>query len=271
MGDGRLRIKKARRGVLVETTPNVPIETPPQEPRSARRPLGAQVPVTVSVVIPALNEAANIERAVASALAAGALEVIVCDGGSQDTTVQLATQAGATVVHSRPGRGIQQNIGAEQASGDFLLFLHADNWLSVDAIDQVAQFASDGGLAGGMRQSIDAAGWRYRLLEIGNAARIRLLHTAYGDQAIFVRSSTFHEVGGFPAAPIMEDVLLMRKLKGITRPTLLEGPVGVSARRWQTHGILRQTLLNLGLVSALKCGASPGWLAKFYPRHGAAE
>ena len=138
--------------------------------------------VKISVVIPALNEAANIVRAVTSAQESGADEVIVADGSSGDETCKLAELSGAQVVSSSRGRAVQQNAGARAASGDVLLFLHADNWLSRDAISQVlsAVHRRKNKHCGSFQQRIEAGPFIYRLLERGNAERVRWLGLPYG-------------------------------------------------------------------------------------------
>jgi rSAM/selenodomain-associated transferase 2 len=172
------------------------------------------------------------------------------------------------VIAAPRGRGVQQNSGAKTATGDVFLFLHADNWLSGNVADQMERaFRGSSRLHGAFHQRIDADGLAYRLLERGNAERIRWLGLPYGDQAIFVRRETFFAVGGFPEVPLMEDVLLMQRLRRRSWPLLLSGPVHVSPRRWQQHGVLRQTLRNWTLLVALTAGASPERLARFYRRH----
>lgn len=225
----------------------------------------------LSVIIPALNEAANIGRAAASAWGAGADEVIVADGGSSDDTPVLAAAAGATVISSPPGRATQQNAAARLATGDVLLFLHADNWLAPDVGQQLrVALAGSDRTHGALRQRIDAEPWIYRWLERGNAERVRWCGVPYGDQAIFIRRAVFESAGGWPAVPLMEDVILMRKLRRQSWPLLLPGPVHVSPRRWQRHGVLRQTLRNWRLLAALSFGVSPARLAQQYARHDAA-
>ena len=223
---------------------------------------------SVSVIVPALNESLRIARAVNSAFTAGAGEVIVVDGGSTDDTTQQADKAGALVVNSQPGRAVQQNAGAELARGNVLLFLHADNWLDVDTIQQISQHCqSRAHVAGAFRQSIDAAGLAYRILERGNALRAGWLGRPYGDQGIFVDKQLFADVGCFPDVPLMEDVLIMRQIRLHLRPALLPGPIHVDARRWQQGGIVRQTLRNWSLLAAHTLGWSPDQLARFYPTH----
>ena len=224
--------------------------------------------VNVSVVIPAINERALIGRAIASAWQAAAAEVIVVDGGSQDGTPQIAQGLQCRVLAAPAGRASQQNAGAAVATGEALLFLHADNWLAEPALAQVGQALQDPATVGGsFRQAIDAQGARFRLLEWGNGLRARWLGMPYGDQGLFVRRHTFQEVGGFAAVPLMEDVLLMRLLRRQGRLAFLPGPVRVDARRWQQAGLVRQTLRNWLLLTAWRLGVSPARLARFYPRH----
>ncbi len=222
----------------------------------------------VSVVIPALNEADNIVRAVESAHTAGAGEVIVVDGGSHDETVWLAEQHGAKIIVSQSGRAVQQNAGAADATGAALLFLHADNWLTAHSIEQIVNaMANPSVLAGAFRQRIEAGGWGYRWLERGNALRATVVGLPYGDQGLFIRRQTFEQLGGFPDARLMEDMMLMKRLRRISRPILLPGPLHVSPRRWQRHGLVRQTMRNWFLLTAHSCGVSANRLAQFYPAH----
>jgi hypothetical protein len=154
------------------------------------------------------------------------------------------------------------------ANGETLLFLHADNWLAPSVGEQMRRtFAHKGLLHVAFRQRIEASGCKYRLLENGNAARVRLLGLPYGDQGIAVRAETFWRLGGFPPVPIMEDLQLMRKLRAWAWPALLEGPIYVNPRRWQQRGVVGQTLRNWSLVAAHTLGVSPAQLARFYPPH----
>ena len=220
----------------------------------------------ISVIIPTLNEKGNIVEVVHSALAAGAEEVIVVDGGSTDGTVEIAIQLGCFVLASSPGRALQQNLGALRASGDILIFLHADCRLHPESLSSVTTTLSHNGVAGGaFEQRIDASGFIYWLIERGNALRVKWFGVAYGDQAIFVRRQLFDEIGGFPNSRLMEDVLFVRKLKMYGRIVLVSGPLTVSARRWQRHGIIRQTLRNWLIILAERIGVSPNYLARYYP------
>ena len=222
----------------------------------------------ISAIIPAVNEAGGIERAVQGAWEAGADEVLVVDGGSSDATVELALRSRAQVLSSARGRAIQQNLGAQHATGDVLLFLHADNWLDPDGGQQIREMLVDQSiLGGGFCQAIDAPQYWYRWIEGGNAWRVRLRGLVYGDQAIFMRTEVFQKLGGFPQVKLMEDLLLMRKFRRLAKPILLPGPVHVHPRRLQRCGVVQQTLCNWSLLGAQWLGIAPDRLARFYPSH----
>lgn len=226
---------------------------------------------TVSVIIPAIQEAEVIQRSVHSAVDGGALETIVVDGGSSDETRRLAAAAGATVIESPPGRARQQNAGAAVATGDVLLFLHADNFLGPSSIGQIAAHftAQPNHCWGALRQRILDDAFSYRMLEWGNALRVGWRRLPFGDQAIFVGRDWFDAVGGFPDEPLMEDLILASRLRRIRRPVLLDGPVYVDARRWRARGPWRQTWHNLRLQWRYARGVSPAELAADYLRHDA--
>lgn len=219
----------------------------------------------VSVVIPALQEAANIGAAIASARAAGADDVVVVDGGSTDGTADLARAADVVLTGTR-GRARQQNAGAERSRGDALLFLHADCRLAVGACAQIRSVLADPAVVGGcFRQRIDAPGLRYRIVERGNLLRALGWGWMYGDQGLFVRREIFERLGRFPEVRLMEDWLLSRELVRAGRSVILPGPLLVSARRWQQAGLVRQTLRNWLLLSLALAGVPPDKLSAWYP------
>ncbi len=221
-------------------------------------------PPDISIVIPAINEQDTIAACVASAIHAGATEIIVSDGGSDDETAFRASQAGAShVIRSIPGRGIQMNCGSTFASGEVVMFLHADNRLAPATLSQVCELTGDW-VWGAAGQRIDDPGFGFRLLEFGNAQRVRWRAMPFGDQAIFVRRDVFKQVGGFDEGPLMEDVELSRKLRKIAKPRLIEGPVTVNPRRWKKHGLVKQTLLNWRIQIAHKLGVAPETLVTWY-------
>ena len=226
------------------------------------------MPFDISIIIPTLDECETIATAVEHAWATQPREVLVVDGGSRDKTCEIARQHGAQVFESPRGRAWQQNLGSQHAQGEVLLFLHADNRLAPDGLQQIADALKDPSvLSGAFRQLIDASGWISRAIEYGNAQRASRHGSPYGDQGIFVRRETFEAVGRFPEVRLMEDLLLARRLRRLAKPVLLPGPLRVSARRWQKHGPVRQTLRNWSLLAAERLGASPDTLARYYPSH----
>lgn len=199
----------------------------------------------------------------------GAFEVIVADGGSPDDTCRIAAASGARVLSAPLGRASQQNAGAAAAVGDVLLFQHADTWFDQPAAPQISDALKDSPQrwGGAFRQRIEANAACYRWLERGNAVRVRFRGLPFGDQGIFVRREVFRQSGGFPLVDLMEDLILMRQLRKQSWPLLLDGPICVSARRWQTHGVIRQTVRNWSLQLAWHFGVSPNRLARYYRRH----
>ena len=188
------------------------------------------------------------------------------DGGSEDETRDLAETTASLVINSSRGRGPQQNAGAAAAQGDMLLFLHADTWLATAGREQLGRALLDGNTKfGAFYQRIEATGLHYRMLELGNAFRARALRTPYGDQGLFFRRDFFESLGGFPKIPLMEDLRLMQTLRRSGhRPTILPGPLHVSARRWMRNGVVRQTLSNWSLVLSDLRGESPDVLSERY-------
>jgi rSAM/selenodomain-associated transferase 2 len=219
----------------------------------------------ISIIIPTLNEADHIGAAVAHARALGECEMVVVDGGSTDGTIESAADADC-VLSAERGRAAQMNAGARVSRGDVLLFLHADCRLDPGALEAIQAAVTDARTVGGcFQQRIESPGWRYRLVERGNALRVHALKWIYGDQALFVRRAIFEELGGFPPVPLMEDLLFAKRLRRRGRVRLLDLRVHVSPRRWQRAGVVRQTLRNWGLIAALHLGVSPHRLARFYP------
>ena len=218
----------------------------------------------ISVIIPTLNEAASITATLEHICNRPNVEVIVADGGSDDQTPELVRVAGATVVQCNKGRGKQMNAGAALASGEILIFLHADTRLPDDFADHVCQTLRDGNSGGAFRLRIGASGWMLRLIESAANLRSRWLQLPYGDQAIFVPASVFFRMNGFQHWPLMEDYDFCCRLRKIGRIALVSASVTTSARRWQRLGVLRTTLTNLVCIAAFRLGVSPVTLARWY-------
>jgi rSAM/selenodomain-associated transferase 2 len=221
----------------------------------------------LSIVIPVLNESANI-RAALSRLAdcrRRGVEVIVVDGGSTDGTASIASTLADHVITAPRGRSRQMNAGAAAASGDAFLFLHCDCILPDDAdrrvLDALAQPAAAWG-----RFDVRIEG-RHPLLRVIAAlmnARSRLTGIATGDQAIFVRRDAFERAGHFPDIPLMEDVAFSKTMKRTSRPLCLHAKVTTSGRRWEKNGVVRTMILMWRLRLAYFLGADPTSLARRY-------
>ncbi|MGM0856652.1 MAG: TIGR04283 family arsenosugar biosynthesis glycosyltransferase [Pseudomonadota bacterium] len=222
-------------------------------------------PAALSIVIPVLNEAAGLEATLEALqpLRAQGAEVIVVDGGSVDQSVTLATPLADKVISGVPGRARQMNLGAQQASAQALVFLHADTRLPDDAMSLITTALARHAWG---RFSIVLTGRSRWLPVIGwmMNQRSRLSGIATGDQAIFVRTTTFRHLGGFADQPLMEDVELTKRLKRVSRPACLATKVVSSGRRWDQHGAWATIRLMWRLRYRYWRGASPTQLAKEY-------
>ena len=216
---------------------------------------------SVSVVIPALNEEGGVACALRSTR--GAAEKIVVDGGSRDRTREIAEAEGALVLQSLPSRGLQLDTGARRASGDWLLFLHADTWLEPGWATAI-QGLGPRDAGGAFRFAIDAPGRGYRLIEGAVALRCALFRLPYGDQALFVRRSVYERLGGFAPIPLLEDVEFVRRLRREGGLALQPQRAFTSPRRWERHGLWGTTLRNWSVLALYAAGFSPGRLARLY-------
>lgn len=225
----------------------------------------------ISVVVPAVNETECIEKTVRRALTDARVEVVVVDGGSDDDTAARAESAGATVRQSIPGRAVQMNRGAEYAQGPILLFLHADT-LPPHGYGRIVRrlLAQDNVAMGAFRFKTELESRNMRIMEWGANRRSRIFRMPYGDQAYFMKKSTFERAGGFPVLPIMEDVELVRRLKKEGQVVIADSPVVTSGRRWQSVGVWKTFFVNQWVFSLYFLGVSPESLARFYRRRTAA-
>ena len=218
----------------------------------------------ISVIIPVLNEAKILDQSLSRlAPQLKGHELIIVDGGSSDKTVLIAKKYGQ-VISAERGRARQSNAGAGAASGDILLFLHADVWLDSGAIEGVETAIAAGYIGGAFKQRIEGEHPLYRLIERAADFRAKRLRIFYGDGGIFIRRSHFDRIGGFPNIPIMEEVELSRKLRRHGEATLVEPMIHISARRWQKNGIIRTTLTNWLITLLYLLRVPPNHLAKLY-------
>jgi rSAM/selenodomain-associated transferase 2 len=219
----------------------------------------------LSIIVPVLNEAGDIEAALRALapLRQRGVEVIVVDGGSRDGAAMLARPLANRVIAAARGRGLQMNAGAAIARAGVLLFLHADTRLPDDADRLVLDGLRKSGRAWG-RFDVRFDGGGLALVACMMNLRSRLTGIATGDQAIFVTRDAFAAVGGFPPIALMEDVALSARLKRLGRPLCLAARVTTSARRWRRQGTLRTVLLMWLLRLRFFLGADPAKLAQAY-------
>ena len=223
--------------------------------------------ISLSIIIPTLNEADTISETLAGIRRSRRTEIIVVDGGSADGTAEIAEALGAIVLRTPPRKGAQMNAGAAKACGPVLLFLHADTGLPENFEECVlAAAAQDGFCAGAFSLGIASPKKGLRLIEKVANWRSRFLQMPYGDQALFVSRNRFQDVGGYPDYPIMEDFVLIRRLRNKGKVSILPQSVHTSPRRWLNLGIFKTWLLNQLIIVAFYLGISPNRLAQWYRR-----
>ncbi len=217
----------------------------------------------LGVVIPAFNEALLIGRTLDRVrISLPRAQVIVADGGSSDGTSAIAARAGATLVEAPRGRGIQCHAGAMQAASEWLLFLHADTLLPLDAERIIAAFTEV--------TAHQIATFRVRfegssfLTVWARFTRFDSVFTRFADQGILVRRSFYDRIGGFPPWPLFEEIALFQRARELTNIHWLPASVTTSARRFRQRGVIRQRLLNAELLLRYLAGASPFELAERY-------
>jgi len=223
--------------------------------------------VSLSIIIPCLNEAAGIVAALQALqpLRQRGAEVIVVDGGSSDDSITLATPLADRVLTAPRGRASQMNAGAALARGGVLLFLHADCALPHDADRLILDgLAASGRCWGRFDVSLAGAHPLLKLVAFMMNRRSRLTGIATGDQGMFVTRGLFAAAGGFPAIPLMEDIALSRILKSHGAPLCLSVRITASGRRWEERGVLRTIVLMWRLRLAYFLGADPAKLALRY-------
>lgn len=217
---------------------------------------------SVAVIIPTLNEEANLARLLPSLAAAD--EVVVSDGGSEDGSERQARAAGALWVEGEAGRGRQLNRGARLTTADVLLFLHADTTLPGGAVDRIRRAVESGYRGGGFLVRFDDSSALFRLGGTLVNARTRLTRVPLGDQAQFVSRDAFEELGGYRDWPILEDLDFARRLKRLGPVALLTPAVVTSARRYHQYGVVRTVANNWWIWLRYFLGASPFDLAERY-------
>jgi len=226
------------------------------------------MPAPLSIVIPTLNAARHLPETLAcltEGLESGLIrELVICDGGSDDVTLEIAEAIGAKVVTADWGRGQQLRAGADAAQGEWLLFLHADTQLAPGWSGVFRQHIDRAEKAGYCRLRFRTSGLIAWLFETGANMRSRL-GLPYGDQGLLISRALYDDIGGYSAMPLMEDVEIARKLK--RRLTMLPIDANTDASRYLDHGWLRQGGRNIAHLAGYLVGVSPSKLAKSYQKN----
>jgi rSAM/selenodomain-associated transferase 2 len=223
----------------------------------------------ISVIIPVYQEGEGVNRTIRHlrSIPGGAgCEIIVVDGHPEGSTLSAIDDGTVIRISSKKGRGCQMNAGAQTATGEILLFLHADTLLPPGALSRIMSVMEEGVLVGGaFSLRIDSERFFFRIIERLTNLRARLTRVPYGDQGIFLRRNYFRDIGGYREIPILEDVDLMRRIrKRGERIILLPEAVVTSSRRWDKEGLIYGTLRNRVIMALYNLGIKPETLARFY-------
>ncbi|WP_017293563.1 TIGR04283 family arsenosugar biosynthesis glycosyltransferase [Geminocystis herdmanii] len=226
------------------------------------------MPINLSVIIPVINEEKNLIKILANLKKYPDIEFIFVDGGSQDNTVKLIKQANFKVILSPIlRRSYQMNLGAENAQGEILLFLHGDTLLPPNYHQIIKEIVNQKDfILGAFTLNIDNKKSIFRLLEIMVNVRSNYLSLPYGDQGIFLKKEVFEQLGKYQDIAIMEDFELVKKAQKHGKIYLAKSAVTTSSRRWDKLGIIKTTLINQLIIMGYYLKISPEKLALFYGR-----
>jgi rSAM/selenodomain-associated transferase 2 len=224
----------------------------------------------ISIIIPVFNEFSIINKTIEHLnhlCNLHSIEIIVVDGHKFQTTIKVIKDKDIKKIRSPRGRGIQMNSGAKVASGEILLFLHADTYLTDNAPELIIKTIQDqNAVAGAFDLGIRSHKEVFRLIEKMVHIRSRLIQLPYGDQGIFIRRKFFENLGGYNNMPLMEDVDLMRRIKKAGgKIVIVKQKVLTSPRRWEKEGVILCTLRNWTLILLFFLGIPAEKLSKFYP------
>lgn len=219
----------------------------------------------VSIIVPTLNEELVLENTLTQIQQLSPHELIVSDGGSTDNTGSIAQKFSHRLVTGSSGRAVQMNAGADQATGDLLLFLHADNRLEPESYQKMLESMENTKWIGGaFTLCIESNKWSINLITLLANIRSRFFGLAYGDQGFFVRTEVFKSMNGFSPIPICEDLDFYRRMKKKGPVILLKEKAHTSPRRWIKEGIAFTTARNILIAILFGLGFPPRTLTKWY-------
>jgi rSAM/selenodomain-associated transferase 2 len=219
----------------------------------------------ISIIVPTLNEAQGLTETLTQIQQLFPYEIVVSDGGSHDGTLGIAEEFTKHLVEGSAGRALQMNAGARVATGDIFLFLHADSCIKQASYEKMLHsLVNSEKIGGAFSLHIDSDKWSLRLIARLANLRSKYFGMAYGDQAFFVKNSTFQQMNGFADLPICEDIDFFKRLRKLGPVILLKEKVFTSSRRWLKEGVWNTTLRNILIATLFKLGFPPRILAKWY-------
>lgn len=221
----------------------------------------------LSIIIPTLNEEDIIEGLLQELLSIPDVQVIVSDGGSSDDTCAICARYPVLLVESSRGRGLQLNDGAASATGEILLFLHADSHIEPSLANEICQAVEDGNEWGCCTLSFDNRTLMFRMIAWQSNLRARHFSMCYGDQGIYCTRVLFYEAGQYPTTMFLEDIGLSDRMRRRTPARVLNGTVETSSRRFSKHGVFR-TIIKMQMVKIMyRLGINPDKILRWYDRH----
>ena len=218
----------------------------------------------ISIIIPVLNETSRLDQTLTRLFRTPGVsdhcEVIVCDGGSEDNSLEVIRRYPCQITHSSSGRAMQMNTGAKKARGKWLLFLHADSVLPNNFINAIST-SSEWGF---FRLRLNDEAFVYRIIESAINLRSRFSKVAGGDQGLYFNRSFFESLNGFPQIPLMEDIAICKSARRRASPEFIPAALTSSNRRWREQGIAKTVLLMWSLRLAYWLGVDPKRLHRIY-------
>ena len=219
----------------------------------------------VSIIVPTLNEELVLENTLTHIQQLSPHELIVSDGGSNDYTYRIADRFSHRVITGSAGRALQMNAGANEATGDLLLFLHADSRIEPESYRKMLEYMKNPKWIGGaFTLCIESGKWSLKLIALLANIRSKYFGLAYGDQGFFVRKEVFKDMNGFSPIPICEDLDFYYRLRKKGSVILLKEKAHTSPRRWINEGIFFTTVRNFIIAVLFRLGFPPHILTKWY-------